>query len=479
MEILPFGNLDYPDKAVFGTNLYNLSQLKRLGFSVPKGVAVSPPEIILQSLLEHIKNKNTEQFEQSLTLIKKEILKIPISEDLELNLKGHRMFFLTDKIYTDRSELWKKMLEVWVNEIRERIWHAGFDLRLTQNLSPQSVFFIDNQFETGTAFFDPEKDETVIAFKNETVNKNLSPQTLHAIDQMVILANKKLYIPQVFELLETKNKIFIISLKPFTESLPLAKAESIIIPKAQQKKIVKSATKIFLNLANGFAIDPNIDGLLIEAEHSRDFEELVFRLAEGALSYPGKSVLFKLPEALLHDKKSFDGACEALLFVRNKKTLLNLELVIPAVNSLAELLEIKRELLSRSITRKGSLKIWIEMAIPENLINAENYLESGIDGILLNLDRLQELLIDIKENQPDLYKIHVQTINKFLTPSFKIFHSLKIPIIAKGSLTLHPDMLDFLVEKGCFGIIANTLAESESLPAELNFQEKRIFLKRI
>lgn len=485
MEVLPIKCLTPSDKIVYGTNLFNLSQLKRLGFSVPDGVLISPPEIVLKTVLKHVADKSKETFEQSLTLIKSEIIKTPPPQEFEKNIYTNQSFFLNGKIYSAKSCLWRKLMEIWLDEIRGKIWNLGFNLGITESLIPQAVFFISAEFETGEAFFDPEKNETVISFGEE----KLIPQVLHEIDQIVISANKKLYIPQIFDFIKFKNnKIGIVNLKPFTQSLPLSKKESIVIPRLEQKKIVKSAVKIFLNLANGFAIDPNIDGLLIEGEHSSDFDELVFRLTEGALSYPSKPIFFKLPDIddgelksvsrLLHNKKSLDEPCNAFLFIRNKKTLLNVEIVIPKVNNLDDFLSLKRELASRNITRKGSMRIWLEMGIPENLINIENYLESGLDGVLLDLDSLQKLLTDGNINQPDLAKIHIQTIIKFLEPVLKKLHQNKIPFIAGGVLILHPDIINFLVEKGCWGIIANNIIEAENYPEHLSWIEKRMLQKR-
>lgn len=473
METAPIGTLDYPDKEIFGTNFYNLSQLKRLKFNVLDGIFISPPEIILETILKVIKEKDKEKFEQSLVLIKNEINKVPLPSDLKLKLKDHPLFFFEGKIYADQLSFWKKLLNDWLEEIRGRIWNLGFEFGISQNLSPKVAFYhLKEEFELGEAFFDPEKEETIINFI-----KKLTPKELNFIDQMVLLANKKLYLPQIYSLIKTKDKIYLTGLKPFTSSMPFTKTESIIIPKNNQEKVIKKAMKIFLDLANGFAIDKNIDGLLIETKYSRDFEELVFRLYEGTLSYPGKEVFLKLPDELF-DHQKFDEACSAFLFVRNKKNLLNLELIIPKLNSINELLSIKRELAVKNINRKGSLKIWLEMAIPENFINAENYLESGLDGIFLDLDILQKMLIAPKDDQPDLAKIHVSTVIKFLKTYFKVFHAKKIPVIARGTLIFHPEILDFLIEKGCLGIIANTLVEAENLPEHLNFTEKRILLKK-
>lgn len=483
MEILPIGSLSDSDKLLFGTNLYNLSLLKRINFPVPPGVVISPPEIILQTVLKYVTENRKEVFEQSLTIIKQEIGKIPPPEEFESELPGDKKYFFKGEVYAHKSALWVVLLAYWLNEIRGKIWNMGLSQGLTRHLTPQAVFFLKDQTKPGSAYYDPEKEEVVISFPDK-----LSPPALNLIDKIVTIGNKKLFIPQVYEILETGNSLKLVGLHPFTESLPIFSDTATIIPKNPLKKKTKSAIKLFLNLAHGFAIDPDIDGLLIEGENSPDFEGLVFRLAEGALSYLEKPVFFKLPDIddgelkstmrLLHNKKSLEMACQAFLFVRNKKHLLNVELIVPKVSSLSEFLEIKKALAGYDITRKGSVKLWLEMAVPENIINVEGYIDLGFDGVFLDLDYLQRLLIDNPTHSPDLIKIHIQTIIKFLDPIFKPLHQAKVPLIAKGNLILHPDILDFLIEKGCFGIVANTTSETSNLPEQLCWRENRLMQKK-
>lgn len=483
MEMLPIGCLSDSDKDIFGTNLYNLSVLKRLDFPVPNGVVIYPPEIVLQTVLKHLKENNREIFEQSLTLIKSEITKILIPYDLLEQLSKESSYFFKGTIYDKKETIWLKLLDEWLSEIRTKIWNKGLSESLTKSLSPQVIFWIKDKFETCEAFFDPLREDVIINFEGK-----LSPTVLNKIDTMVIAGNKKLFIPQIYNLTIQNNSVKLIGLKPFTQSLPLSKSEDIVLPKDPQKKIIKSAIKLFLNLSTGFAIDPAIDGLLIEGEHSKNFDELVFRLSEGALAYPEKPIFCKLPDVdegelhstqrLLHKKDVLEDFCNAFLFVRNKKNLLNVELFIPRVNSLNEFLEMKRELASQGISRKGLMKLGLEMSIPENIINIDDYLQSGLDNILFDLDFLQQVLCDNRNNQPDLIKEHIQTLIKFLTSAFDLCHKFKVPIIAKGSVVLHPEMLDFLIKKGCWGIVANTLIEANDLPEHLYWVENRIIQKR-
>jgi len=164
MEILPIESLALTDKIVFGTDLYNLSALKRLDYPILPGIVISPPEIILQTVLKHTQGTDKEVFEQKLTLIKNEIAKIALPIDLEQKLLTCKSYFLKGKTYQGKKNLWQSLLNLWLDEIRAKIWNMGLGKGIAENLTAQAVFFLNDGFNLGEAFFDPEKNEVVITF---------------------------------------------------------------------------------------------------------------------------------------------------------------------------------------------------------------------------------------------------------------------------------------------------------------------------
>ena len=103
----------------------------------------------------------------------------------------------------------------------------------------------------------------------------------------------------------------------------------------------------------------------------------------------------------------------------------------------------------------------------------------GIDGIVLNLDELASYFLGYDQSQEDLiyYKKEVNGLLKFLEDALKILHKSKVKFIAKGSLTLYPQVLEYLVEKGVFGIVFEKY-EAHSAKDLLHQTEKRVVLKR-
>lgn len=480
MEILPIHLISEEDQAIFGANLYNLAKLKRLNFPVADGIAAAAPTLHFKTLLEHFDFGDKEIFEQSLDLIKKEIVKIPIDEDLKKALAGRKSFYLNGAIFKNKNELWLKLLEIWLNQIRSKIWREGFVKNLTGELDAQAILFLDHKYLPLTAHFDPHLKDSVI----EGAIK-LTPKQLLQIDQTVAAANKRLFLPQIYHFV-AGEKIQLVAVTAYTQ--PLSKNLDNIIAPEQPKSKIRSAVKVFATF-NKVALVDGIDGIIFPTSYNEEFDDLVLRLIDVSQTFKMLPVIVKLPDEkeaevrgslrLIHSQALLDLIAAVFLFVRNKKNHLNLSLAIPYVRSSQEFLQIKRELAVRNLTRKGSLKLYLEVAVPENIINIENYLSAGFDGIILNLDELSQGLGGYKAAEGQFYKGELNTMIKFLKELPKKLHQVKIPMIAQGQVSFHPDVLDFLVENGIFGVVANNLIEAESLPEHLNWAEKRMIIKRI
>lgn len=503
MNILPIKLITDEDQPVFGVNAANLAKLARSGFPVASGFVICPPQIFLQTILRHIVQSDKEIFEQRLEIIKREIRKIPLPEKLEKEMGKTENFYLHGKLVNKKKELWFLLLETWINELRSRIWRGGFGEDITLNLTPQFVVLLTKISKrqallrglarkikktavlvSVTAHIDPEEKEVII---KSTVK--LTPPQLKVVDETVLAANKRLFLPQTYQFLIVEDKVVVVGISPFTQSLPASKDQDVVLPKKQQQRLVKTAVKLFLNLSSGFAIETGVDGILIEGERVDGFDETVFKLTEGALTFPEKPVIYKLPDILqgdirgalrlLHDKKLMQTSSEAFIFARHKKNLLNLEIALPYVRSCEEFLQLKRELAVKGITRKGSLKLWLELAIPENIINLESYLTAGLSGVILNLDELQKLLGGHGLEAGEFYRKEVQSLIKFIQPIFKVLHKAGVPVLTKGELTLYPDIIECLISEGVYGVVVNTLVEAHSVPEHLHWAEKRMVEKRL
>ena len=401
IEILPIKVLTQEDSQIFGSLNVALGKLHRAGLPVGHGIVVTAPELHLRTILEHYDFGSKEIFEQSLTLVKKEIEKTAIPEVLIKETKSHNKFFVASQATPGSvKQLWLDLLNIWINQIKERLWREGFYQGITENLDPIVVIFVKKVESYGSAYFDCLQDDTAINAKMGSLRgaSKVHPNDRKILDELVRLANKKLFIPHEYEWVVDRG-VKIVGLKPYTQPVTSEYPDvSIQHTPGVGKSETKSAVKIFLDLSTGLVVEREVDGVYIASEKIFDlnkprdsFEDLVFRIVESATTFPNNPILVKFADMsegmgkvrgtlrLLHQQSLFQPMADALDFARHKKGLTNVHIVIPFVRGVNEFLQIKRELAVKKLSRKNSLQIWLEVAVPENATNLEDYLVAGLD----------------------------------------------------------------------------------------------------
>ncbi len=486
MEILPIQLVHDSEQHLFGSAVINLSRIYRSGLSLLEGYVITPPDIELRTILEHFKLRGKEVFEQTLNLVDKEVNKMSVPDVLLNTIPKKSQVIFKNNLYDDPKKLYQSMIKSWLEQIKTRIWHEGFSPELLQELKPLTLFITSTKIKgvyTVESYFDPELNETVINSAHE-----LSPAGKQKIDDLTLKANKLLVIPQIYNFVITDG-IYLVDIKPYTHPLAGSVVPQIIIPKVEEKKLIKSTVKVFMDLTNGFTINKDLDGVIIRPSYSLDDETLIFKIAEAAISFSGKPVIYQLADdpadelrgalRLIHDSNLFNKSINVLDLVRTKKQLYNVNLSVPFVRSAGELLQVKKLLHDRGFQRQGSFKLWMEVSLPENIINLDSYLLAGVDGVVINIDSLMLNLYGIKGHELELgYKEEVQTLIKFLKPALDRLHKEKILTLVLGLNILHPTLFDYLLEAGVYGIVANNPIEADSLPEHISWSEKRMILRR-
>lgn len=503
IEILPIKSLRDEDSTFFGGLNVTLGKLTHFDVSVAPGIVVTAPQIKLKTTLEHLDFGSKEVFEQNLTIFKKELEKIPVPENLQSELKKHKKVILNNQIFTTMESLWHELISIWVGEIRHRLWTEGFGKGITENLQPQLILYLEKVDSFGTAIIDPIDKEVLITNQFG----NLDPKSLKEIEDLILQADKKLLLPYTYHWI-LSSRVYLSKLSAFVPPKPVI--ETILeegIPNVSPS-IRRSPTtvKVYLDFSQGYVYEKEVDGIYIQSEKIIDlnnlrqsFEDLSFRLIESGNTFPDDPILLKLADIpedrggvrgtlrLLHNKNLLDILTDSLLFSRYKYKrpngslgFHNIHLVIPFVRNEHELMEIKRELAVRKILRKNSFEMWMEVAIPENVLNFENYLATGLDGIVINLDELISFFggFDHSNEQISFYKKEVSGLIKFMQPFLKQLHKSKLKFICVGNLCFDHKMLEFLIENGVYGIVAPKY-EAPSISNLLHQVEKKVVLNRL
>jgi hypothetical protein len=481
MNILPLKSVREEDGQLVGKNLLNLAKLAQAGFPVPEGYVVIPPAFRIKTILEHYDLKDREIFEQKLTILKKDIALIPVPEEL-------KELLLKTKI--DARDLWLGFLEEWIQEIRSIIWREGFTQGISSQLLAKLLLFTPKHQGAITAHLDPSSKKLILQKTDTPVSAALQAQ----LSELISRADKRLFLPQVYSfIIVTKGKSvepFIVKLAPVTQVVEEKDPKS-VVEFATTAPRIGSAVKVLLNPQDRLVVEKSADGVVIDAQETEDFDRLVFQLTESALLFPGETVVFKLsdkPESfgglrgalrLTNQRSLLKKEVEAYLFVRNKRQLLNVQIAVPFVRGVEEFKALKRDLASLGVARKGTLKMWLEVCTPENIVNLFDYIEVGFDGAIFNIDELAAWFggFDHTTEESVYYKKELSGLLTFITPAMKKLHQLRKPILVSGATALSGDMLPKLLELGIWGVVAGN--ESASfLKEEIGFLEKKIVQKK-
>lgn len=507
MEILPLRMLHETDIPIFGKYPVLLARLDHQKLPVAKGIVISPPHLSLQTTLKHYDFNDKEVFEQTITLVKKEIEQIPVSEQLVGEIGKQETFLLTSGITVPKKQLWNSLLIIWFEDLKNRLWKNGFYHGITEELEAQVVIFVDKIQANGKAFFNPETTKVDIVIQKGTITDSQKEE----LEQVVALADKKIFMPHVYHWI-ANTEISLIRVSPYTPHY--TQKENSVTEFVQDQLLTsslkdrKSVARTFYDVSRTLVIQNDVDGIFIRSEEilnlnkpKDSFEDLTFRIVESASAVLDKPVIVKLadiPESgssirgtirLIHQKNLLDSLCETILFVRNKhrlpspngevKTgLKNVHIAIPYVRSVDELLQIKRELAVRKIVRKNSLELWLELAVPENIINLDEYLVAGIDGVVFNLDELSAHLggFDHRHAEAVGYKKQVKGLIRFLEAGLHLLSKSKCRFLAYGEAVLYPEILELFVQHGVYGMIVEQY-ESHSLQELIHLTERRVILR--
>lgn len=446
MLILPLRFIREEDKKTVGLNLYHLAKLGHLGLPVVESVVVIPPADQIEKAL-HIFLRPHVNIRDHLGNLKSEILKVPLPESLKNFeiLENHGK----PKMTLNVNVLWENLLEKWAMEIVSRVERGE---KKILDLTPQLVIFSANFTALGTAYFDEIKLHAVI----KTDQGKLSFAASQAIENIVIVGNKKLLIPQIYHWVIEDNKIKIIKVTPFTQSFPDTPSDvnpepDIKSPLQSQKRHLKTATKIFLDHQTEVINEINSDGVLLNIKNL-DINKLNSEIEKLSKLTNSPKFIFN-PDISIRSVDSLEFA-RLFVFFKNKKKL-DAQIVLPATFSIDEYLQQKRDFAANGIYSKGSLKVWKQFNNAGDFLNLESYLEAGFDGAFIDLNRIAKIVIGLEADEivNNIKSDWLKALEKFFKEMglSKIIKSGK-QVLISGKLVQNQELLDYFIRSGVWGI---------------------------
>lgn len=159
------------------------------------------------------------------------------------------------------------------------------------------------------------------------------------------------------------------------------------------------------------------------------------------------------------DAEVFRLELEAIKYVRNKKKLKNLWLMIPFVRTPEELLKVKKIVSASGLTRAASFKLWIMVELPVNVIMLEDFIEVGIDGVSIGSNDLTMLILGTDRDNSEVAHIFDErnpAVLWALERVIKICHQKNITSSICGQAPSdYPELVEKLVNWGITSISVN------------------------
>jgi len=214
----------------------------------------------------------------------------------------------------------------------------------------------------------------------------------------------------------------------------------------KEEKIIKTATKVYVNLAEPeratIIAKKHVDGVgllraefmiagighhpkkLIEEKRSDFFiDSLASQLEIFCRAFNPRPVIYRTTDFKTNEYRNLKGGsafepeesnpmlgfrgaaryianpdvflleCEAIKKVRNKMGFKNLWIMIPFVRSPQELLGVKKLISESGLTRSSTFKLILMVEIPTNVLRLDEFIDVGIDGISIGSNDLTMLTI--------------------------------------------------------------------------------------
>lgn len=180
---------------------------------------------------------------------------------------------------------------------------------------------------------------------------------------------------------------------------------------------------------------------------------------------------------MIHTPRFFSTELYALKEVR-KQNIMNIWMSIPFVRSLHELDAIKRMLTSAGLHRTPTLKLWLNVSTPANLVSLDTYIMSGIDGVIIDLDTVISLLLGVDKNNSEILKEfnpYDPAVLWILEQAVKICHKHHTPICIGGNTaSQYPALIEKLVNWGVTSITVEPNAIHSTRKQILDLERARI-----
>lgn len=243
----------------------------------------------------------------------------------------------------------------------------------------------------------------VFAGAISTPSKSVEPRKPKVIEDSTLTTATKLYVNLAEpELADKISKLHV-------DGVGLLRAEFMIagIGEHPKKMIEENRQQEFIDkLADELAIFCKAFSPRPVTYRATDFKTNEYRALKGGDKYePEESnpmLGFRGAYRYVKSPEVFALELEAIKKVRNKFDLKNLNLMIPFVSTVKELLEVKKLVAAAGLYRSANFKLWMMVEIPANVILLDEFIDVGIDGVSIGSNDLTMLVLGIDRDNAEV-----------------------------------------------------------------------------
>jgi pyruvate,water dikinase len=161
----------------------------------------------------------------------------------------------------------------------------------------------------------------------------------------------------------------------------------------------------------------------------------------------------------IHDPEVFRMELEAIKIVRQKKNLKNLWLMVPFVRTVRELVEVKKIIHDAGLQRSPLFRLWMMVEVPANVIQLEEFIKVGIDGICIGTDDLTTLMLGTDPGNSEVARAFSEqnpAVLWAIEQSIRTARKNHVTSSVSGqAVSLYPEILEKLLEWGVTSISVN------------------------
>lgn len=280
-----------------------------------------------------------------------------------------------------------------------------------------------------------------------------------------------------YDELKTYNNIPLDGIIPFTPNAVIGEVgihpEKALLSKRDSEEFTRSLYFVIADLAEKISPLPLVYQL-------SDLTAQEMRELSGGVDYEPQDPNIQIsPTQRFIDKPEILRLeVDAIKRVRNKLSLRNVWFAVGGIQSSSQLSQIKKALSALGIRRSSTMKLYVILSTPGNIVDVESLISTGIDGLIIDVGKIESLMYGTEAGVLDEKKDpNVENIKWILENIHAQATSNKVPVVLKGVFNPDSSVVSTVIQYGVSGFSA-TESNIVELKEVIKKQEHSLLVKK-